>query len=62
MVWHLQCETVVARSEMKKFAYHRADYKAMNEWLISKIDWNDKLEGRKVSMDVVCETLVEIIN
>ena len=46
---------------MKKFAYHRADYKAMNEWL-AKVDWNCILGGIEVSIDEVWERFVNIIN
>ena len=61
LVWHLKCEAKVSKSEMKKFAYHRADYKAMNEWL-TKIDWNVILGGNEPSIDEVWERFVTIIN
>ena len=48
----LKCKTKVARSEMKKFAYCRADYKAMNEWL-AEVDWNDILGGNEPRIDEV---------
>ena len=55
LVWHLKCETKVAKSETKKCAYHRADYKAMNEWL-TKIDWNVILGGNEPIVLKKCGT------
>jgi len=49
MVWQLKCATTTRKSEMKKHACHRADYKAMNEWL-RKVDWNDRLEEMKTEL------------
>ena len=60
LVWHLKCETKIARSETKKFANHRADYKAMNEWL-TKLDWKVILGGNEPSTDEVWERFVNII-
>jgi len=61
MVWQLQCDTTTRKSEMKKHAYHRADYKAMNEWL-RKVDWNDRLGGNENSIDEMWDRLVNTID
>ena len=43
-MWEVICKSEPHTSDIIRYAYHKADYKAFNEWL-SKVNWEDEFRG-----------------
>jgi hypothetical protein len=44
LMWKVQCKTELHESSTVRYAYHKANYNTMNEWL-SRVNWSDELKG-----------------
>jgi len=44
LMWEVSCKSEPNTSDNIRYAYHKADYKALNEWL-SKVSWEDEFRG-----------------
>ena len=44
LMWEVICKSEPHTSDIIRYAYHKADYKAFNEWL-SKVNWEDEFRG-----------------